>query len=71
MMMKMNLRNVVVLVLGLNALFWGLLPHSVHCKTVAMVSNMKCPTHSVHLMMGVVFYFLAVYVRQQKYIMSK
>ena len=61
--MMMNLRNVVVLVLGLNALFWGLLPHS--------VSNMKCPPHSVHLMMGVVFYFLALYAAQQKYIMSK
>ena len=53
-----------------NALFWGLFPHSAHCKVLADFNNllgvsMSCPDHSVHLVMGVVFFLLAVYLAQK------
>ena len=68
--MNFNLRNIAIVVLAVNAVFWGLFPHSVHCKALAMVSTMKCPPHSVHIMTGVVCYFLAVFVSQRKYLMK-
>lgn len=68
--MKLNLRNLLLVVFAVNALFWGLLPHSIHCKALAMVSSMKCPPHSVHLVMGVVFYFAALFVAQREYLMK-
>ena len=53
-----------------NALFWGLFPHSAHCKVLTDVNKMigmsfKCPSHAVHLIMGLVFFVASVYVAQQ------
>ena len=53
-----------------NALFWGLFPHSAHCKVLADLNKMvgmsfKCPSHAVHLVMGITFFVLSVYVAQQ------
>lgn len=70
MFMEFSLKNLAVVFFAVNALFWGLLPHSVHCKGLAMVSNMKCPPHSLHLVMGVVCYFIALYFAQRRYLMS-
>ena len=52
------------------ALFWGLFPHSAHCQVVKefnklVGTNMKCPEHIFHLITGVVFYLLSVYVAQK------
>ena len=52
-----------------NALFWGLFPHSAHCKVLNDLSKMvnmtiKCPSHMVHITMGIVFFLAAVYVAQ-------
>jgi hypothetical protein len=54
----------------INALFWGLFPHSAHCQLVDQFSklvNMKveCPEHKIHLLMGLVFYVASVYVAQK------
>tara|TARA_Y100000389_G_scaffold203816_1_gene253601 strand:- start:1094 stop:1312 length:219 start_codon:yes stop_codon:yes gene_type:complete len=56
-----------------NALFWGLFPHSAHCRVLDDFNKMlgmsiKCPTHAVHLMMGVVFFALSVYIAQKDYL---
>ena len=53
-----------------NALFWGLFPHSAHCKVLSDLNNllgisMNCPDHSVHIIMGIVFFLIAVYVSQK------
>jgi len=53
-----------------NALFWGLFPHSAHCQVVSEINKLigtkvKCPEHIVHLMMGLVFYLLSVFVAQK------
>ena len=56
-----------------NALFWGLFPHSAHCRVLSDFNKMlgmsiKCPTHTVHLMMGLVFFVLSIYIAQKDYI---
>jgi len=53
-----------------NALFWGLFPHTAHCQVVSEFNKLlgmkvKCPQHTVHLAMGVIFYLLSVYVAQK------
>lgn len=59
----------------INAIFWSFFPHIAHCdvlnsfnKTFKM--SIKCPSHDVHLIMGIVFYFLTLYFTQQRYFHS-
>ena len=57
----------------INAIFWGLFPHSAHCKLVNDMNKIttltiKCPPHYIHLIMGVVFYLLTVFFSQKKYL---
>ena len=62
------MKTLLVLVLLINALFWGLAEHVQHCAVAdwfGMGDN--CPPHYVHLMMGVAFFVAAVYVQQKKY----
>jgi hypothetical protein len=54
----------------LNALFWGLFNHEVHCQVVDEVSkvvNLKieCPEHKIHLLIGLISYVAAIYVAQK------
>ena len=42
-----------------NAIFWSFFPHSAHCKLVFdfnkfLRTNIKCPDHSIHLMIGII-----------------
>jgi len=53
-----------------NALFWGLFPHSAHCQVVSEINKLigtkvKCPEHIFHLITGLVFYLLSVFVAQK------
>ena len=53
-----------------NALFWGLFPHDVHCQVVSEITkpfnlNVSCPEHKVHLLIGVLSYVGAVYLAQK------
>jgi len=61
--MNVVVQNLVVAFLAVNALFWGLMPHKVHCELVAMFTN-QCPSHNVHLVMGFIAFFLAVVFAQ-------
>jgi hypothetical protein len=54
----------------LNAIFWGLFPHSVHCQVVENTVGVKCPPHIVHLLIGVFSFLLAMYLAQKEYIHS-
>tara|TARA_B100000902_G_C26462344_1_gene506068 strand:+ start:92 stop:316 length:225 start_codon:yes stop_codon:yes gene_type:complete len=63
--------NLILGFLILNALFWGLFPHSSHCKVMDAINNfigmdIKCPSHKVHLLMGFIFYALSVYYTQKE-----
>lgn len=53
-----------------NALFWSLFPHSAHCKVVSdfnklLKMNIKCQSHKIHIMIGIIFFLLAIYFSQK------
>mgnify|MGYP001207709193 CR=1 FL=1 len=52
----------------INAIFWGLMSHSIHCKFVASFGIQNCPPHYVHLLMGLVSYLIAIYLEQKEYL---
>jgi hypothetical protein len=60
-------KDLIVLFLILNALFWGLFPHSTHCLLVSKLTSMTCPPHFVHLIMGITFFVLAVLLANLDY----
>jgi len=62
--------SIVVLLLVLNALFWGLASHSHHCNLASVFGIKNCPPHYIHLLMGLVFYLTAVYIEQRAYVNS-
>jgi len=63
------MKNLVVIVLVINALFWGLASHDQHCSVADWVGlgGDNCPPHYVHLMMGLAFFVAAVYCQQKSY----
>ena len=67
------MNNILLAFLLTNAIFWGLFSHSSHCELLnsfnkLLSMNIKCPQHWVHLLMGIVFFVLAVYIAQKKYV---
>jgi len=54
----------------LNAVFWGLFSHDIHCKVAASAGLKNCPPHWVHLTIGVAAFLGAVVTAQWKYLMS-
>jgi len=62
--------SIVVLLLVLNALFWGLASHSQHCNLASVFGITNCPPHYIHLLMGLVFYLTAVYIEHRAYVNS-
>ena len=69
--MNDQMKYVLLAFLVMNALFWGLFPHSAHCQVISKLSSVlkmsiQCPEHKVHLMMGIIFYVLAVYFVQKE-----
>lgn len=64
--MNVIVQNLIVAFLAVNALFWGLMPHKVHCDLVATFTN-SCASHGVHLVMGLIAFVLAVIFAQWDY----
>lgn len=62
--------KILVLFFLLNALFWGLFPHDVHCRVVEGLFGAKCPSHSIHIAIGLISFLLAVYLAQKQYVNS-
>ena len=59
------LKNILVAFLAVNALFWGLFPHSTHCAVASVFTN-SCHPHSTHVSIGVICFMLAVVISQSK-----
>ena len=59
------LKNILVAFFAVNALFWGLFPHSAHCQVASLITN-SCLPHAVHVSMGVLSFFIAVIIAQNK-----
>jgi hypothetical protein len=58
--------NVLILLLVVNACFWGLAQHGTHCSVIP--SGVPCPPHYVHLLMSVSSFVAAVAVAQWSYV---
>jgi len=70
------MNTVILALLIMNILFWSFFPHSAHCYFLDGInktfgSAIKCPEHWIHLLMGIVAYFLALYYAQINYINKK
>ena len=55
---------VLALFFLVNALFWGLWPHSTHCAVAAALGMTKCVPHLVHVVLGIAFFVVAVLIVQ-------
>ncbi len=62
---KSALKKVLIVFLLINALFWGLFPHSKHCKVASMIGISNCPAHWIHVyVMGLGSFVAALYLVQ-------
>ena len=59
---------IATVILTLNAFFWALFPHSVHCKAAAAVGVTSCPPHWVHLTIGLLSFVGATVTSQWPYL---
>lgn len=58
------LRLIFTILFAANALFWGLGPHSAHCRVAASLGMTTCVPHIYHIVMGVIFFVVAVLFAQ-------
>jgi hypothetical protein len=56
--------NLSVIFLLINAVYWGLFPHSAHCAFIKSIGITNCPSHIFHVMFGIVCFLIAIYIRQ-------
>lgn len=61
------MRELLIALLVANALFWSLMPHSVHCEFVSNFTSKPCPPHIFHIMFGVASFILAIMLAQKEY----
>jgi hypothetical protein len=54
----------IFLVFGI---FFTMFPHTIHCNVIKYF-DMNCVPHKIHIFMGIIFFFLAVYIQQSSYI---
>ena len=62
------MRELLVSLLVVNAMFLCLLPHSIHCDFIKNITKRDCPPHIVLLVFGLSSFILAVLVAQKEYI---
>ena len=61
------LRNILIVFFAINAIFWSLFPHHVHCDLVTKFTP-TCPPHKVHLVMGIISFVIAFVIAQYDYL---
>tara|TARA_B100000902_G_C27263841_1_gene892350 strand:+ start:764 stop:1003 length:240 start_codon:yes stop_codon:yes gene_type:complete len=66
----MDYGNILLTFFIANSIFWGLFSHKAHCTIVSYFNellklNIKCPTHGIHILMGVFFYVGSIYLAQK------
>lgn len=68
-MMNIEMGSVTHIILMIfflaNAVFWGLFPHSTHCKLASMSGIKKCPPHWIHVyVIGLGSFIAALFLQQ-------
>ena len=51
----------------INAIFWGLMPHRLHCYVVDQF-GIKCSPHYVHMAMGALSFLMGMAISQSSYV---
>jgi hypothetical protein len=64
------IRELLIVFFLVNAVFWGLFPHSSHCRFVSQFTDMRCPPHFVHISIGIISFLVAILLSQQEYVME-
>ena len=62
------LYNIIVIILIVNAIFWGLFSHKQHCEIANIFGIKKCPSHWIHITFGIICFILAILIQQRNYI---
>ncbi len=64
------IKKLIIVFFVINALFWSLFSHNTHCKFASYFTN-ECPSHSIHITLGIVSFFIALIIAQYDYIKYK
>ncbi len=64
------IKKIFIVFFIINAIFWSLFSHHTHCKLVSNLS-IECPSHSLHLIIGIASFFIALIIAQYDYIKYK
>ena len=57
------LKTILTIFFAINAIFWSLFPHHIHCNLVNMLTEV-CPSHNIHLIIGLVSFIIAFIIAQ-------
>ena len=61
------MKELFVIFLIANSLFWGLFPHDVHENFCNNFLNIKCPPHYILLLISFLSFFIAIVIVQKDY----
>ena len=58
------LKTILGIFFLINAIFWGLFPHATHCAFVAKMGVLTCPSHWIHISLGILCFLVTVLIFQ-------
>tara|TARA_Y100000389_G_C17456584_1_gene518572 strand:- start:2254 stop:2595 length:342 start_codon:yes stop_codon:yes gene_type:complete len=61
------MKELLIVFLLVNSLFWGLLPHDIHCDLCLKLGIIKCPPHIVLICISIVCFSTAIILSQEEY----
>ena len=61
------LKTILIIFFAINAVFWSLFPHNIHCDVATMIMS-TCPSHNVHLTIGLISFIVAFVIAQYDYL---
>jgi hypothetical protein len=61
------LYDILVILFLINGLFWSLATHSEHCSLASFFNIKKCPSHGIHITIGIVSLLIAIIIKQRNY----
>lgn len=63
------IKDIIVAFLVVLAIFFGIMPHRVHCDTFRMFST-TCPAHWIFIVNGLISFIIAILISQWNYIIT-
>ncbi len=65
-MLNIVVKNLLILILMLNAIIWCFVPRETYCSVVTNFLT-ECPSHGLYLVVGMVSFIVAVIIAQYDY----